>query len=189
MENQTLGKNLKYQRTLKGFTQEELSDISTVGIRTIQRIEKEEVTPHLQTVKLLAESLNIELEDLIVLDNPNEEVIERKWMLLFHASPFLGLIIPFASILIPLFLWIHKANDNKIYDIHGRAVINFHCSILLYFIISLLLFFPFPGMNFFGTATVVLFGIITTILNTMSALSKGTYKYPLSIPFLKYKSV
>lgn len=60
MDNQTLGKNLKYQRTLKGITQEVLSEASTVGVRTIQRIEKEEVTPHMQTVKLLAEGLKID---------------------------------------------------------------------------------------------------------------------------------
>jgi len=184
MKQQTISENLLYQRKLKGFTQEELSEKTTVGVRTIQRIEKGEVQPHLQTVKLLAVGLDIEVDNLIVLDNPKEEVIERKWMLLFHAIPFLGLIIPFGNILFPLFLWIHKANDNKIYDNHGRAVINFHCSINLYFIISLLLFFPFPGMNFFLTGAVVLFGIITTIVNIFSALGDGTYKYPLSISFL-----
>lgn len=187
MNNQTLGKNLKYQRTLKSFTQEQLSDVSTIGVRTIQRIEKEEVTPHMQTVKLLAEGLKIDLEDLIVLDNPNEEVIQKKWMLFLHATPFLGLIIPFGNIFIPLFLWIHKAKDNAIYDSHGRAVVNFHCSLNIYFIISLLLFFPFPGFNFFLTSAVVLFGITTTFINTMSALSKGTHNYPLSISFLKTK--
>lgn len=187
MKQQTIRENLLYQRKLKGFTQDQLSEKTTVGVRTIQRIEKGEVQPHLQTVKLLAVGLDIEVDDLIVLDNPNEEKIERKWMLLFHSTPFLGLIIPFGSILFPLFLWIHKANDNKTYDTHGRAVINFHCSIMIYFIISLLLFFPFPGMNFFLTAAVVLFGIITTIVNIFSALGNGTYKYPLSIPFLKGK--
>ena len=187
MKQQTIRENLLYQRKLKGFTQDELSEKTTVGVRTIQRIEKGEVQPHLQTVKLLAVGLDIEVDDLIVLDNPNEEKIERKWMLLFHSTPFLGLIIPFGSILFPLFLWIHKANDNKTYDTHGRAVINFHCSIMIYFIISLLLFFPFPGMNFFLTAAVVLFGIIITIVNIFSALGNGTYKYPLSIPFLKGK--
>tara|TARA_R110000787_G_scaffold113832_4_gene223187 strand:+ start:10573 stop:11136 length:564 start_codon:yes stop_codon:yes gene_type:complete len=187
MKNTSLSENLIYQRKLKGYTQEELSDQTTVNIRTIQRIEKGETQPHLQTVKLLAVGLNLEVNELLPIDNPNEEVIERKWMLLLHASPFLGLIIPFANILFPLFLWIHKANDNKTYDIHGRAVINFHCSITLYFIITLLLFFPFPGINFFGTGAVFLFGLITTFLNIMSALSKGTYNYPLSIPFLKRK--
>ncbi len=185
MKNQTLGKNLKYQRSLKGLTQEELSDASTVGVRTIQRIENEVVTPHLQTVKLLAEGLNIDLEDLMVLENPNEEVIQRKWMLFLHALPFLGLVIPFGNIFLPLFIWIHKSKDNTIYDIHGRAIVNFHCSLNIYFIISLLLFFPFPGFNFFLTGAIVLFGIITTFLNTMSALSKGTFNYPLSFPFLK----
>ncbi len=187
MENQTLGKNLRYQRTLKGLTQEELSDISTVGVRTIQRIEKEEVTPHLQTVKLLAEGLKIDLDNLIILDNPNEEIIQRKWMLLLHATPFLGLIIPFGFIFFPLFIWIHKANDNKIYDEHGRAIINFHCSLFLYFTISLLLFFPFPGFNFFLTGIIILFWLVTTFLNTMNALNKGTCNYALSIPFLKKK--
>lgn len=189
MKNSSLSENLIYLRKLKGYTQEDLSEQTTVGIRTIQRIEKGETQPHLQTVKLLAVGLNVEVNELLPLDNPNEEIIERKWMLLLHATPFIGLIIPFANIFFPVFLWIHKANDNKTYDMHGRAVINFHCSIMLYFIISLLLFFPFPGMNFFGTAAVALFGIITTFLSIMSALSNGTYKYPLSIPFLKPKSV
>lgn len=187
MENKTLGKRLKYQRSLKGLTQEELSDATSVGVRTIQRIEKEEVSPHLQTVKLLAVGLQIEIDDLIIIENPNEEIIQKKWILLFHAIPFLGLIIPFGSILFPLFLWIHKANDNKVYDKHGKAVVNFHSSIFLYFIISLMLFFPFPGMNFFLTGAIVLFGIITTIVNIFSALSSGKFKYPLSISFLKKK--
>ena len=187
MKNPSLSENLVYQRKLKGYTQEDLSEKTTVGIRTIQRIEKGETQPHLQTIKLLAVGLEVEVNDLLPIDNPNEEDIQRKWMLLLHGIPFLGLIIPFGNILFPLFLWIHKANDNKVYNNHGRAVVNFHCSITLYFIISLLLFFPFPGFNFFLTGFVVLFGIVFTVKNLMSALSKGTYYYPLSISFLKKK--
>ena len=187
MKNTSLSENLIYQRKLKGYTQEELSEQTTVGIRTIQRIEKGDTQPHLQTVKLLAVGLNVEINELLPVNNPNEEVIQRKWMLLLHTSPFLGLIIPFANIFFPLFLWIHKAEDNKIYDNHGRAIVNFHCSLTLYLIISLLLFFPFPGINFFLTGALILFGLITSILNIMSSLSKGTSKYPLSISFLKKK--
>lgn len=188
MENVTLGKRLKYQRTLKGFTQEQLADTSAVGIRTIQRIEKEEVSPHKQTVKLLADALEVCIEDLLVIDNPNEETIQKKWMLLLHGTPFLG-FIPFGNILFPLFLWIHKAKDNKIYDMHGRAIVNFHSSMTLYFFISLLLFFPFPGFNFFLTGAVILFGIVMTIVNILSAINKGTCYYPLSIPFLRTLTV
>ncbi len=189
MKSKTIKENLLYQRKLKGYTQDQLSEKTTVGVRTIQRIEKGEVQPHLQTVKLLAVGLDISVNDLIVIDNPNEETVERKWMLLFHAIPFLGLVIPLGNIFFPLFLWIHKANDNKVYETHGRAIINFHISLNIYFIISLLLFFPFPGINFFLTGAIILFGITTTFINTMSALNKGTCKYPLSIPFLRSKSI
>ena len=103
MKYATLCENLIYQRKLKGFSQEDLAHESSVGIRTIQRIEKGEVNPHLQTVKLLAEALEINLSDLIIIQDPNEETVQRKWMLLFHGTPFLGLVIPFANVLIPLF--------------------------------------------------------------------------------------
>ena len=185
MKNASLAENLVYQRKLKGYTQEDLSDKTTVGVRTIQRIEKGEVQPHLQTVKLLAVGLDINVDELLVLDDPNEETVQRKWMLLIHGTPFLGLIIPFASVLVPLFIWISKADDNKIYDAHGRAVVNFHATIIVLIIVSLLLFFPFPGYNFFGTGAVVLYGLIMSILNIMWAVDSHSFNYPLSIPFLK----
>jgi len=187
MKSKSLSENLIYQRKLKGYTQEDLSDKTTVGVRTIQRIEKGDVQPHLQTVKLLAVGLDVEVDDLLVLDNPNEEVIQRKWMLLLHGTPFVGLIIPFANVLIPLFIWISKAEDNKIYDTHGRAVVNFHATINLLIIVSLLLFFVFPGFNFFLTGAVFLFGIIVSLMNISSALNNQTCNYPISIPFLKPK--
>lgn len=189
MKNKTISENLVYQRKLKGLTQEDLANRTTVTVRTIQRIEKGDVQPHLQTVKLLATGLDIDIDHLIVLDNPNEELIKRKWMLLLHATPFIGLIIPFANVLFPLFIWIHKAEDNKVYDVHGRAVINFHCTLNIFLIVSLLLFFPFPGINFFGTGAIFVFGIVFSIKNIMSALSDQTCHYPLSIPFLKPKTL
>ncbi len=185
MKQPTLKENLLYQRKLKGYTQDELAERTTVGLRTIQRIEKGEVQPHLQTIKLLAVGLGIEVEDLIVLNDPKEEPINRKWMLLLHASPFFGFLIPFANILFPIFVWMNKADDNKIYNSHGRAVINFHCSISLWLVLSLLLYFVIPGYNYFLTGAVVLFGIIFSIKNTMSAIGSGICNYPLSIPFLK----
>lgn len=188
MKQKTIKENLLYQRKLKGYTQDQLSEKTTVGIRTIQRIEKGEVQPHLQTVKLLAVGLGVEVSDLIPLENPNEETIERKWMLLFHGISFLGLVIPFGNILFPLFLWFHKADDNKIYDLHGVAVVNFHISITLYFFISLISFFILPGLNFFLTGSIVIFTIIVMLRNLSTVLNKGTCYYPLSIKFLKSKN-
>ena len=188
MKRPTLQENLLYQRKLKGYTQDELAERTTVGVRTIQRIEKGEVQPHLQTIKLLAVGLGVEVEDLIVLQDPKEEPIKRKWMLLIHSSPFFGLIIPFANILFPIIIWINKADDNKKYDSHGRAVINFHSTISLLFVLSLLLFFVTPGYNYIVTGAVFLTGVLFSIRNTLSALESGTCYYPFSIPFLKRKT-
>jgi uncharacterized Tic20 family protein len=85
-------------------------------------------------------------------------------------------------------VWISKADDSKVYDAHGRAVVNFHLSITLYFILSLLVFFVLPGFNFFITGFIVLFSIIVTVRNIMSSLEHGTCKYPLAISFLKPKA-
>ena len=188
MKRSTLKENLLYQRKLKGYTQDELADRTTVGVRTIQRIEKGEVQPHLQTIKLLAVGLGVEVEDLIVLQDPKEEPIQRKWMLLLHASPFFGLLLPFANILFPVFIWINKSEDHKRYDTHGRAVINFHATLSLLVLLSLLLFFVIPGYNFILTGTLFLFGIIFTLRNILTALESGKCYYPLSIPFLKPKA-
>lgn len=188
MRRPTLQENLVFQRKLKGYTQDELAERTTVGVRTIQRIEKGEVQPHLQTIKLLAVGLGVEVEDLIVLEDPKEEPIKRKWMLLLHASPFFGFIIPFANILFPLFIWMNKADDNKVYDAHGRAVINFHSTISLLLLLSLLLFFVIPGYNYFLTGAIFLIGLFYTIKNTFSALETGRCSYPFSFPFLQPKS-
>ncbi|WP_461589299.1 DUF4870 domain-containing protein [Winogradskyella sp.] len=187
MKQQTLKDNLVYHRKLKGYTQDELSEKTTVGVRTIQRIEKGEVNPHLQTVKLLAEGLDIEVEDLIVLDNPKEEKVSRNWMLWIHGAPFFGFIIPFANVLIPLFVWTSKSDDNSIYEEHSRKVFNFHCTLNLMIVVSLILFFVIPGYNYFLTSAIFLFGIVLSIKNIMSAISKHTCHYPLSISFLKSK--
>ena len=131
MKNQSLAERLKYQRKSKGFSQEELSLKTNVTVRTIQRIENAEVNPHLNTIKLLAVALDIEVNELLPLDNPKEEVIKKKWLLLLHAAPLLGIFIPLCNVLLPLFIWIHKREDNPIYNKHGIKVINFQITALL----------------------------------------------------------
>jgi CubicO group peptidase (beta-lactamase class C family)/transcriptional regulator with XRE-family HTH domain len=187
METQSIAKNLVYQRKLKGFTQEELSEKTQVTIRTIQRIEKGDVTPHLQTVKLLATALHIEVEDLLVLDNPKEEALLKKWLLLLHGTPFLGFIIPLANILFPLFLWIHKREDNKVYNKHGIMIINFQITMSLLYIVSFVALLTIEKWGFILFVSVIPFSVIVMIINIIRAINTQKCYYPLSIPFLKFK--
>lgn len=184
---QSIAKNLVYQRKLKGYTQEELSEKTQVTIRTIQRIEKGDVNPHLQTIKLLAAALNIEVEDLLVLENPKEETILKKWLILLHCTPFLGFMIPFANILFPLFLWIHKREDNKIYDVHGAKIINFQITMSIMYLFSFVALLTIEKWGFFLFISVIPFSVIVMIFNTIKSINTQKCYFPLSIPFISSK--
>lgn len=187
MENRSIGKNLIYQRKLKGYSQEELSEKTQVTVRTIQRIEKDEVNPHLQTVKLLAAALSINVDDLLILENPKEEAIQKKWLLVMHGTPLLGFILPFCNVLFPLFLWIHKREDNAIYDRHGIRIINFHITVLLLYILSLVALMTIEGWGFIFFISVIPLCVLIVIANIIYAVKEHKCYYPLSVPFLKFK--
>lgn len=184
MEIQSIARNLVYQRKLKGYTQEELSEKTQVTIRTIQRIEKGDVTPHLQTVKLLAIALDVEVNDLLMLENPKEETIQKKWLILLHSTPFLGFIIPLANILFPLFLWIHKREDNKIYNNHGVRIINFQITMSILYIFSLVALVTIEKWGFFLFVSVIPFSVVFMLFNIIRAVNSQKCYYPLSFPFL-----
>ncbi len=187
METQSLGNNLIYQRKLRGYSQEELSQKTEVTIRTIQRIEKGAVNPHLQTVKLLAAALSINVDDLLVLENPKEESIHKKWLLLMHGTPLLGFVLPFCNVLFPLFLWIHKREDNSLYDEHGTHIINFHITVLILYILSFVALITIEKWGFIFFILVIPTCVLIVIANIIYAVKEHKCYYPLAIPFLKFK--
>ena len=189
-----MSKNLVYQRKLKGYSQEKLAELSGVTVRTIQRIERGDVNSHMNTLKLLADALEVDVQALLPLENPKDEAIQTKWLLLMHSVPLLGTLIPLTNILVPIFLWIHKREDNPIYDRHGRAVINFQITITLLFLLGLMGFFVFPlfgeGAGVFFSMIGIYFGaivlnVVFIVLNIFLVLTKGRMFYPIAIPFLR----
>ncbi|WP_224483164.1 serine hydrolase [Robertkochia aurantiaca] len=188
MSNQTIGKNLLYQRQLKGLTQEELAERTQVTVRTIQRIEKGSVNPHLQTIKLLAAALEIEPGDLLPLDDPKKEDIQKKWLIFMHGTPLFGLFLPLFNILIPLFLWIHKRDDNDLYDQHGRKILNFQITATLLYMLSFVALLTIEKWGFiiFISFIPLYLGII--LINVITVVKKTRCFYPPSIPFFRTAS-
>lgn len=186
-----LAENLVYLRKLKGLTQKELANRTNLTVRTIQRIEKGETEPHLQTIKLLAAALEVELEELIVLEDPKEESIQKKWLLLMHATPFIGFVMPLANIFIPLFLWIHKREDSKIYDEHGRKVLNFQLTVISIFLVVGLLGMIINRIIGGGGPILTLmiliipYAVVVMLVNIITALKSLKSFYPFSIPFIR----
>lgn len=187
MQNKSIGKNLIYQRKLKGYSQQQLSDKTEVTVRTIQRIEKSEVNPHLQTIKLLATALDIDVNDLLPIENPREETLQKKWLLLLHATPILGFVLPLCNVLFPLFLWIHKREDNPIYDRHGVKIINFQITVLILYILSFTALLTIEKWGFLFFVSAVPLCLLIILANIIYVVKAHKCYYPLSIPFLKTK--
>ena len=60
-----LGIKILEIRKRKGFSQEELSDLAKINLRTLQRIEKGETVPHGNTLKNLCQVLELNIEDIL----------------------------------------------------------------------------------------------------------------------------
>ncbi|MBJ7273535.1 helix-turn-helix domain-containing protein [Idiomarina abyssalis] len=186
MKNTKFAERLTYQRKLKGLSQEQLAESTRVTVRTIQRLEKGEVTPHLRTVKLLAAALELDVDDLLELDDPRNENIQTKWLLLMHSSPFIGFVVPFLNILCPLFIWIHKREDNPLYDAHGRAVINFQITMMLIYALAFVALLSVEGFGFLFFIAVIPYTALVMLANVIAVIKARRYFYP-SIPFLGKK--
>lgn len=67
---------VKEKRKTLGYTQQEVSDITKISLRSIQRIEKGTVMPRMHTLKALSESLDFSL-DMLNSEESNPNVLER----------------------------------------------------------------------------------------------------------------
>ncbi len=185
MKDQSIAKNLIYHRKLKGLTQERLAEKTQVTVRTIQRIEKGEVNPHLQTVQLLATALEIEVKELLPLENPKTETLQKKWLLLLHSTQLLGLIVPLSNLLVPLFLWIHKREDNTIYYRHGARVLNFQITISILAVLSFIGLVTIEKWGFLFFIALIPICVLIVLINIVYVVKANRCYYPLSFPFLK----
>ena len=71
-----IGEQIKEIRISKGFTQSELSEKSGIAVRTIQRIENNEVTPSIYSLNAIGAALDVKLKE--VLNGANDGKFEFK---------------------------------------------------------------------------------------------------------------
>ncbi|MAZ71565.1 MAG: hypothetical protein CMC70_00310 [Flavobacteriaceae bacterium] len=70
-QQQIIANTVKKHRIAMGYTQQELADVSNISLRSIQRIEKGQVTPRMHTLKVLANHLGFSLD---LLDNRDKAI-------------------------------------------------------------------------------------------------------------------
>ena len=108
---------------------------------------------------------------------------ERTWGMLCHLVVFLGFIIPFASIIGPLVIWIIKRDEMPFVEDQGKESLNFQITMMLATIVSVLLMFVLIG--FVLIFVVLIFQLIVVIIASIKANEGVYYRYPLSFRFIK----
>ena len=104
MKNKTLALQVKSLRKRNGFSQEELAETSGLSLRTIQRIENGETESRGDTLKRLANALNVTPDELI--DWTVKE--DNGYLQILNLSAFAFLFFPLLGVLIPFMMWVAK---------------------------------------------------------------------------------
>ncbi len=116
----------------------------------------------------------------VIEENATDE--ERLWATFIHLSGLAGYIVPTASVVAPLVLWLIKRNQSPFIDDHGREALNFQISIVLWAIVAGLLVMVCIGAVLLPA--VILTQIIASIVMAVRA-NRGEYvRYPVTIRFL-----
>jgi len=120
---------IKTLRRAKGLSQESLAENAQINLRTLQRIESGATIPRGETLRLLAQALDVPVESL------TPALAEDTAMLkLLNLSALAFWLFPLGNILVPLGIWIAKRNEVAGVRELGKRILNFQItwSILTY---------------------------------------------------------
>lgn len=175
-------------RRIKGLSQQQLADVSGVSARTIQRIENGKVEAHPATLKMLADALEVETEELTVNEQlPESPEIKNgdKVKPVFHILALIGLFFPVFNIILPGLFWFFKKDESPDYDLEGKSTVNFQITMSLLFIPSVLLMIFVFSVGFPLVLIIYFYTLVMCVINIFRSIDKKDSFYPLAYRFLK----
>ena len=92
------GDRIKALRLQKGLTQQELADLSGISLRSIQRIERGEVSPRSHSLKELGKALEMDLAELLIQTSESPSFSTSKKPSKMQNLPFLAQLIRKSSL-------------------------------------------------------------------------------------------
>lgn len=117
------------------------------------------------------------------MENDSNEREIRQWSMFLHLSVLTTYIVPLAGLVAPIVIWQMKKNDSPKLDMHGKIVVNWVLSMILYMIVSVVLSFVIIGLPML--LALVVLNIVFPIIGGIKANNGETWRYPLSIRFIK----
>lgn len=134
--------SLKELRKKNNLTQQELSNISGLSIRTIQRLEKGLTAGSPHTLKTLAKTLNVEDYTILVFEENEikKDDYELSKVKLLNFCILSVFIIPFGNIILPA-LVLFRYRKNKTVNHLGRRILSFQIiNTFILFFLSVIVF-------------------------------------------------
>lgn len=108
---------------------------------------------------------------------------DRTMAMLCHLLALAGLVVPFGNVLGPLVLWMVKKDQSWFIDDQGKESVNFQISLTIYIIVASILMFILIG--FLLLPVIGIGGLVLTIMAALKANEGVTYRYPLTLRFIK----
>ncbi|MBO6606681.1 helix-turn-helix domain-containing protein [Psychroserpens sp.] len=122
-DNSNLAINIINSRKNLGLSQEALAEKANVSLSTIQRIEKGTVKPRPFTLKVLAETLDLDISELISkpTENENSKLISSA-LKKMNLSSLLLVFVPFINLIIPILLWKKSKEIQSKNSVAGKII-------------------------------------------------------------------
>lgn len=107
----------------------------------------------------------------------------RQLAMFGHLAGLLGFVIPFASVLAPLVLWLMNRSRHPYIDEQGREAINFQLTILVYLLLSFGLVLALVGLVMIPL--IVLFQLVMVLVAAVRVNDGEAWRYPVTLRFLR----
>lgn len=113
-------------RDERKISQEELSEASGISVRTIQRIEKDEVSPRPYTARKLLKALNVSIEEFNSDSNNNSNfyIEESTKLNRFIILNFLVFLLPVIFLILLIVIW-KKGKWSKTSNLICKTILSF----------------------------------------------------------------
>lgn len=170
MNQQTVSDQIRALRKNKGLSQENLAELAGINLRTLQRIEAGSTIPRGETLRLLSQALEVDIEVFAapMAETPTRMREDSGVLKLLNLSALSLWFIPFGNVLLPLAFWIYKRDSVAVVAEFGKRVVLFQVAwtILTYGIAVVSVF-----SSFFGNLGMPMFALYSTsallVINTV----------------------
>lgn len=131
---------LRKLRKKSGYTQADLSEVSGLSLRTIQRLESENKKPEGYTLVKLSEVFDMQpaaFQELFFTKKP-DDAVDLQFVKYINLSVLIFVVFPFGNLILPTALW-QKRRDSKLINELGKKIVNLQLFywIVLCFLLSL----------------------------------------------------